>query len=86
MFIHLFLYTLQSTVASNRGLKATEMILKHLESIDKVEDKKAEVKEEENFDDLTLFDISKEDEEEGNTTANTTSVDDSLFNDDFGKL
>ena len=49
---------LQSTVASNRGIKATEMILKTLEKADAPE---PEVKkEEENFDDLTLFEMTKD--------------------------
>merc|ERR1719461_331536 len=50
--------TASSTVASNRGIKATEMILKTLEKADAPE---PEVKkEEENFDDLTLFEMTKD--------------------------
>lgn len=45
-------------MASNRGIKATEMVLKYLEKVDQPE---VEVKkEEENFDDITLFDVTKD--------------------------
>ena len=83
---------LQSSVTSNRGLKATEMILKHLEAIDKEPDPEAakkEVKDEDNFDDLTLFDVSK-DEEDDSINASSASAavpGPSIFdNSDFGKL
>ncbi len=53
-------------MTSGRGIKATEAIIKHLESIDRSGgteqvDKAIKVEEEENFDDLTLFDVSKDD-------------------------
>ena len=52
------LLILQSTVASNRGLNSTETLLKYLEKIDQPE---PEIKdEEENFDDITLFDMTKD--------------------------
>jgi hypothetical protein len=57
------LISLQSTVASNRGIKATEKILKHLEKIDTKPDPKAELKSNDDFDDFTLFDVSNEDED-----------------------
>ena len=80
-------------------MKATEMILKHLEAVDKKKDeskdgeKGAAVKDEENFDDLTLFDVSK-DEEDDSVNASSSSMQPSAsggpsglsFNDDFGKL
>ena len=82
-------------------MKATEMILKHLEAVDKKKDeskdgeKGAAVKDEENFDDLTLFDVSK-DEEDDSVNASSSSMPPSAsgppgpsglsFNDDFGKL
>ena len=45
-------------MASNRSIKATEMILKTLEKADKPPE---EVKpEQENFDDITLFDMTKD--------------------------
>ena len=37
----IFIFILQSTVASNRGIKATEMILKTLEKVDAPEVKKS---------------------------------------------
>ena len=81
-------------------MKATEMILKHLEAVDKKKDeskdseKGSAVKDEENFDDLTLFDVSK-DEEDDSVNASSSSMPSASgapgpsglsFNDDFGKL
>ena len=81
-------------------MKATEMILKHLEAIDKEPDhpeaasgKKEGVKDEEDtFDDLTLFDVSKDEEDQDSINASSTSAagvpgQPSIFdNSDFGKL
>jgi hypothetical protein len=59
---------IQSSVTSSRGLKATEMIINHLEKIDKPEAPKVKPEnDEESFGDLTLFDMSK-DEDEDTTT------------------
>ena len=72
-------------MASNRGIKATEMILKTLEKADKPPE---EVKpEQENFDDITLFDMTKDEssislQQEPNTS--NSNFDD--LDDDFDKL
>ena len=66
-------------MASNRGIKATEMILKTLETVDKP---KVEIKEEENFDDITLFDVTK-DESSISLQQTPNSFD---LDDDFDKL
>ena len=73
---------LQSTVASNRGLKATETVLKYLEKIDQPEE---DIKEEvENFDDITLFDMTKDESSITLQSApNMSSLD---LDDDFDKL
>lgn len=77
----------QASVTSSRGIKATEAIIKHLEKIDRPKSDqdldhrsgnhrtsfiKDDEEEEENFDDLTLFDVSKDDEDE--TLLNNTST------------
>ena len=58
----------QCSVTSSRGIKATETIITHLEKIDKPpgqEDGGAKVKEEneETFGDISLFDVTKDDDE-----------------------
>ena len=64
---------MKASVTSGRGLRATEMIIKHLEKIDRPPGQEeggsgARVKEEdETFGDLTLFDVSKDEEEETTT-------------------
>ena len=71
-------------MTSSRGLKETEKIIAYLTQIDKSEEEKAAEKEaerrkqEESFEDLSLFDVSKDE-----TTLQTDH--DSSF-DDFGKL
>ena len=72
----------QSTVASNRGLKATETVLKYLEKIDQPE---PEVKEE-SFDDITLFDMTKD--ESSITLQQAPNMSSSHFelDEDFDKL
>ena len=76
---HVFL---QSTVASNRGLNSTETLLKYLEKIDQPE---PEVKdeEEENFDDITLFDVTKDESSITLQQAPNMSIN---LDDDFDKL
>ncbi len=88
-FFNFMNLTASATLTSSRGLKATETIIKYLEKIDKSEEEKGEddaaaVKAEENFDDLTVFDVSKDDEEDGSSF----SMDRSGFlpDDEFGKL
>ena len=76
-------------MASSRGLKATEMIIKHFEKIDAPEeDSKDKLKEEENFDDITLFDVSKDETTDMSACAGESSstFDDSFNMDEFGKL
>ena len=76
----------QATQTSSRGIKATERILKHLEQIDKKEEKKSERNDDDNYDDVTLFDVSAEDGE-STSYQNTPMSDDGMYyNDDFGKL
>jgi hypothetical protein len=86
-FFNFMNLTASSTVASNRGIKATEMILQYLEKIDIVI-KPIEVKKEECFDvdaDLSLFDTTKDSEMSisSHRLAPTTS---NLDLDDFDKL
>ena len=52
-------------MTSSRGIKATETIIKHLEKIDKPPEQEAKVKEEneETFGDISLFDVTKDDDE-----------------------
>ena len=78
----IFIFILQSTVASNRGIKATEMILKTLEKVDAPEVKKEEA--EENFDDLTLFEMTKD--ESGISLQAPEPLNMSVDSDDFDKL
>ena len=78
----IFIFILQSTVASNRGIKATEMILKTLEKVDAPEVKKEEA--EENFDDLTLFEMTKD--ESGISLQAPEPLNMSMDSDDFDKL
>lgn len=72
-------------MASNRGIKATETILKYLEKIDMPEVKK---EEEENFDDITLFDVSKDESSISlDHKPPTFSTSNNFgFDDDFDKL
>ena len=42
-FHEIFFFLFQSSVASNRGLKATETVLKYLEKIDQPEEEKVKV-------------------------------------------
>lgn len=75
------LFILQSTVASNRGLNSTETLLKYLEKIDQPE---PEIKdEEENFDDITLFDMTKDESSITLQQPPNMSID---LDDDFDKL
>ena len=62
----------QCSVTSSRGIKATETIIKHLEKIDKPPEQEAKVKEEneETFGDISLFDVTKDDDEVGNSKIN----------------
>ena len=59
-------------MTSSRGIKATETIIKHLEKIDKPPEQEAKVKEEneETFGDISLFDVTKDDDEVGNSKIN----------------
>lgn len=84
-FFNFMNLTASSTVASNRGLKATETILKYLEKIDQPEEENVK-DEEENFDDITLFDVTKD--ESSITLQPETTVSSSQFDldDDFDKL
>ena len=72
-------------MASNRSIKATEMILKTLEKADKPPE---EVKpEQENFDDITLFDMTKD--ESSISLQQAPNMSNSNFDDlddDFDKL
>ena len=72
-------------MASNRGIKATEMILKTLERADNPPE---EVKpEQENFDDITLFDMTKD--ESSISLQQAPNMSNSNFDDlddDFDKL
>ena len=78
----IFIFILQSTVASNRGIKATEMILKTLEKVDAPEVKKEEA--EENFDDLTLFEMTKDESSISLQAPEPLNM--SMDSDDFDKL
>jgi len=100
--------TASASVASTRGLKATEMILKYMEKVDKApEEKKDDLKvarssidmQEETFDDLTLFDVTKDEDDDLDDISHTGSRSDRSRNsessfldmkspnfDDFGKL
>ncbi len=71
-------------MASNRGIKATEMILKTLEKADKPEEVKVE--EEESFDDLTLFDMTKDESSISLQTTTMPSSGNFDLDDDFDKL
>ena len=58
----------QASVTTSRGIKATETIIKHLEKIDKPpgqDDSGAKVKaeNEDTFGDISLFDVTKDDDE-----------------------
>ena len=77
-------FLLQSTVASNRGIKATEMILKTLEKADAPEVKKEE--QEENFDDLTLFEMTKDESSISLQAPDQPLNMSSDLDDDFDKL
>ncbi len=85
-FFNFMNLTASATVASSRGLKATETIIKYLEKIDNPEEKRG--RKEESFDDLTVFDVSKDDEEDQTHNSSSFTVDKSDFfpDDDFGKL
>ena len=76
------LFILQSTVASNRGLNSTETLLKYLEKIDQPEPEVKE-EEEENFDDITLFDVTKDESSITLQQAPNMSIN---LDDDFDKL
>ncbi len=77
--------TASATLASSRGLKATDTIIKYLESIDKPKEDVVKKEAEESFEDLTVFEVSKD--EEGDSSRDFT-VDKSGFfpDEEFGKL
>jgi len=80
-FLQFMKLTASSTVASNRGLNSTETLLKYLEKIDQPE---PEIKdEEENFDDITLFDMTKDESSITLQQPPNMSID---LDDDFDKL
>ena len=69
-------------MTSSRGLKATEQIIKHLEKIDKP----PEEEKNESFDDLTLFEVTKDDttlQVDATNNFEATGAEDDF---DFGKL
>merc|ERR1712029_1038799 len=84
--------TASSPIISICGIKAIEMILKHLEAIDKNPDDKPVKKEEshdESFGDLSLFDVSKDEEDEAINASSSFAMGrpmSTFGNDDFGKL
>merc|ERR1719433_1035034 len=77
--------TASSTVASNRGIKATEMILKTLEKADAPEEE-AKKDEQENFDDITLFDMTKDESSISLQAPNMSNSNYDDLDDDFDKL
>ena len=73
-------------MASNRGIKATEMILKTLEKADQPEEE-VKKEEQENFDDITLFDMTKDESSislQPPPNMSNSNFDD--LDDDFDKL
>ncbi len=91
-FFNFMNLTASATLTSSRGLKATETIIKYLEKIDapvKEEGEQVDVKKEgeESFEDLTVFDVSKDEEEEVSSRSSFTLEKGGFFpDDDFGKL
>jgi len=77
--------TASSTVASNRGIKATEMILKTLEKADAPEEE-TKKDEQENFDDITLFDMTKDESSISLQAPNMSNSNFDDLDDDFDKL
>lgn len=69
-------------MASSRGIKATEMIVKHLEKLDAPEEEPKIKGEEHDEDDLTLFDVSKDD----TTLLHEDGGGDDDEDDEFAKL
>merc|ERR1712141_37469 len=75
--------TASASVTSTRGLKATEMILKYLEKADQEpeEKKQEEMKQnrssidlqDDNFHDLTLFDVTKDEDDDLDDTSHAGS-------------
>ena len=71
---------IQATLTSSRGIKATEAIIKHLEAVDKPPDDDDLKKE--CFDDITLFDVTKDETVIGGGKGD----DDEADSFQFGKL
>lgn len=61
---------LQCSVTSSRGIKATETIINHMEKIDKPPEAKVKEENEETFGDISLFDVTKDDDEVVNNKIN----------------
>merc|ERR1719412_3500566 len=108
-FFNFMNLTASASVTSTRGLKATEMILKYLEKVDqepeekKIEELKAGRSsidlQGDTFDDLTIFDVTKDEDEDLDDLSHAGSRSDRSRNsessfldmkspnfDDFGKL
>jgi hypothetical protein len=83
-FFNFMKLTTSGTVASNKGLKATEKILKYLESVD-TPPEMPEVKEE-TFTDLTLFEVSNDDTTLLGGSQPESSYMENYGFDDWGKL
>ena len=81
-FFNFMNLTASASVTSSRGLKATEMIIKHLEKIDRKEVKVEPKEEEESFEDMSLFEVSKDD----STLDESSNMSAFDANDAFGKL
>ena len=72
-------------MASNRGIRATEMILKTLEKADQPEEVKKDDTEE-NFDDITLFEVTRDESSISLNQPPNMSSSNFDLDDDFDKL
>jgi len=82
-FFNFMKMTTSGTVSANKGLKATERILKYLEAVDTPEE--VEEEKEETFTDLTLFDVSNDDTTLQSNQPESSYMEDYGF-DEWGKL
>lgn len=74
------------TIGSNKGIKATEGIIKHLEKIDAEPEEEDDSENRDETSDFTLFDVSKDDTTLIDSSTENFSATTYSFGDDWGKF